>query len=63
VPLRNPQPGDLVWFDRNGIGFVKSVNPNGTITTIEGSTGGPNGREGVWEKTRTWDTIAGFASP
>jgi peptidoglycan hydrolase-like protein with peptidoglycan-binding domain len=65
----NPQPGDLVWFDWNGdgvtdhIGFVKSVNANGTITTIEGNTGGPNGREGVWEKTRTWDTIAGFASP
>jgi len=66
---QNPQPGDLVLFDWNHdgqpdhIGLVKSVNANGTITTIEGNTGGPNGREGVWEKTRTYDTILGFGNP
>ena len=65
----NPQPGDLVWFDWNHdgitdhVGFVKRVNPNGTLTTIEANTSGPGGREGVWEKTRTWDTITGFGTP
>ncbi len=65
----NPQPGDLVIFDWNHdgqgdhIGIVKSVNPNGTLTTIEGNTSGPNGREGVWEKTRTYDTVLGFGNP
>jgi peptidoglycan hydrolase-like protein with peptidoglycan-binding domain len=65
----NPQPGDLVLFDWNHdgiadhIGFVKSVNANGTLTTIEGNTTGPDGREGVWEKTRVWDTVLGFGNP
>jgi len=65
----NPQPGDLVLFDWNGdnvadhVGLVKSVNANGTITTIEGNTGGPGGQEGVWEKTRTWDFVMGFGNP
>lgn len=66
----NPQPGDLVLFDwdhdnvADHVGLVKSVNPNGTITTIEGNTGGgPSGAEGVWEKTRTWDFVIGFGNP
>jgi len=65
----NPQPGDLVIFDWNHdgvgdhIGIVKSVNPNGTIDTIEGNTSGPNGKEGVFNKTRTYDTILGFGNP
>jgi peptidoglycan hydrolase-like protein with peptidoglycan-binding domain len=65
----NPQPGDLVLFDwdhdglADHVGLVKSVNANGTLTTIEGNTSGPNGREGVWEKTRTWDTVLGFGNP
>ena len=65
----DPQPGDLVLFDWDGdnvadhIGLVKSVNGNGTITTIEGNTGGPGGAEGVWEKTRGWDFIMGFGNP
>jgi peptidoglycan hydrolase-like protein with peptidoglycan-binding domain len=64
----DPQPGDLVLFDWDGdnvadhVGLVKSVNGNGTITTIEGNTGGPGG-EGVWEKTRGWDFIMGFGNP
>jgi peptidoglycan hydrolase-like protein with peptidoglycan-binding domain len=65
----NPQPGDLVIFDWNHdgvgdhIGIVKSVNPNGTINTIEGNTSGPNGREGVFNKVRSMDTILGFGNP
>ncbi|MFO0594663.1 MAG: peptidoglycan-binding protein [Myxococcaceae bacterium] len=64
----NPEPGDLVLFDwdldgtADHVGLVKSVNGNGTITTIEGNTGGPGG-EGVWEKTRGWDFIMGFGNP
>jgi peptidoglycan hydrolase-like protein with peptidoglycan-binding domain len=67
----NPQPGDLVFFDWNGnrsadhVGIVKSVNRNGTLTTIEGNTGTgrAGGREGVHERTRTMDTVLGFANP
>lgn len=65
----DPQPGDLILFDwdhdnvADHVGLVKSVNGNGTITTIEGNTGGPNGAEGVWEKTRTWDFVMGFGNP
>jgi len=65
----NPEPGDLVLFDWNHdgaadhVGLVKAVNGNGTITTIEGNTGGgPFGQEGVREKTRTWDFIMGFGN-
>lgn len=65
----DPQPGDLVLFDwdhdnvADHVGLVKSVNGNGTLTTIEGNTGGPGGQEGVWEKTRTWDFVMGFGNP
>src|SRR5581483_7580593 len=67
----NPQPGDLVFFDWDGdrvpdhIGIVKQVNPNGTLTTIEGNTGtgAAGGREGVHVRTRTMDTVLGFANP
>jgi Putative peptidoglycan binding domain/CHAP domain len=64
----NPQPGDIVLFDwdhdnvADHVGLVKSVNANGTLTTIEGNTGGPGG-EGVWEKTRGWDFVMGFGNP
>ena len=67
--LSNPQPGDVVWFDwdRDGVtdhvGLVKSINADGSIHTIEGNTGGPGGREGVWEADRGYDVIAGFGSP
>ena len=65
----NPQPGDIVLFDwdRDGladhVGLVKSVNANGTLTTLEGNTEGPGGREGVWECTRAWDHVMGFGDP
>jgi hypothetical protein len=66
---QNPQPGDLVLFDWDGdrkadhIGIVKSVNADGTITTIEGNTSERGQHEGVWEKTRTLDSILGFGNP
>jgi peptidoglycan hydrolase-like protein with peptidoglycan-binding domain len=66
----DPKPGDLVLFDWDGdrsadhIGIVKSVNANGTITTIEGNThpdGG--GQEGVWQRTRSLNDVLGFGTP
>jgi peptidoglycan hydrolase-like protein with peptidoglycan-binding domain len=68
---QNPLPGDLVFFDWDGdrvpdhVGIVKAVNPNGTLTTIEGNTntGVRGSREGVHERTRAMDTVLGFANP
>jgi peptidoglycan hydrolase-like protein with peptidoglycan-binding domain len=66
----HPQPGDLVLFDWNGdrvadhIGIVEKVNPNGTVTTIEGNTEDPQtGRQGVWRRERSLETILGFGNP
>lgn len=55
------QPGDLfaLWFPKLGrwahIGFVTSVNPDGSIQTIEGNTNADGSREGwlVARKRRT----------
>lgn len=65
---KNPQPGDLVFFDwghdgnPDHVGLVKRVNSDGSITTIEGNTGHPQtGKEGVWQKTRYRMQILGFA--
>jgi hypothetical protein len=33
-----PQPGDLMLFGTRHVGIVESVNPDGTITTIEGNS-------------------------
>ncbi len=59
----NPEPGDLVFFDWDGdgspdhVGIVKSVNGDGTITTIEGNTTNPKNQEqeGVFERSRKYD--------
>jgi peptidoglycan hydrolase-like protein with peptidoglycan-binding domain len=65
----DPRPGDLVLFDwdqdrrADQIGLVKSVNADGTFTTIERCTGGRQGRPGVWEKIRTLEFILGFGNP
>ncbi|MBI5104846.1 MAG: CHAP domain-containing protein, partial [Solirubrobacterales bacterium] len=32
-----PQPGDLIVWDEH-IGIVESVNPDGSMTTIEGNS-------------------------
>lgn len=64
---QNPEPGDLVFFDWDGdrtpdhVGIVKSVNGDGTITTIEGNTANPrnDNQEGVFQKTRDYDPRRG----
>ena len=67
--MSDPQPGDVVWFDWDGdgvtdhVGLVKSINSDGSIHTIEGNTGGPNGQEGVWECDRPLSLINGFGRP
>lgn len=65
----NPQPGDVVFFKWKTssrichVGIVKSVNGDGTITTIEGNTK-VNGQGGVYEKVRPMDSeIAGYGRP
>jgi surface antigen len=62
-----PKPGAIVFFDWNGnktindidhVGLVTNINPNGTITTIEG-----NINNTVVTKTRTPDKITGYGYP
>lgn len=67
-----PRRGAIVYFDfpNDGkqrvshVGIVESVNPSGSIVTIEGNTGssgGDNG-DGVYRKTRTSSWV-GFGYP
>ena len=52
--FKGAQPGDLVYFDFPGdavhrishVGFVESVNPDGTVNTIEGNTNAAGSRTG-----------------
>ncbi|MBG0822782.1 CHAP domain-containing protein [Planomonospora sp. ID91781] len=64
---RKPQAGDLVFFDWAGsrsisaidhIGLVTGVNPDGSVSTVEG-----NISDKVVTRTRTMDTIVGFGHP
>ena len=67
----NPQPGDLVFFkfgtgvrETNHIGFVESVNTNGSINTIEGNTSDANQSNGGMVMRRVRSTnIVGYARP
>ncbi|MFL5320098.1 MAG: peptidoglycan-binding protein [Myxococcaceae bacterium] len=66
----NPQPGDIVIFDFNHdgradhTGFVERVNPDGSLTTLEGNTSNPNGPgQGVFRKHRTTGTVLGYGTP
>ena len=36
--VSQPQPGDLILFGTRHVGIVESVDPNGTIHTIEGNS-------------------------
>lgn len=66
---KNPEAGDIVFFDWDGdgtpdhVGIVKQVHGDRTISTIEGNTyrqgGGP---EGVWERRRDRTNILGFGA-
>lgn len=65
-----PVPGDMVVFDWDGdglgdhIGLVESVDPKGTVRTIEGNTPHPTTRkEGVWRKERSKSVILGYGRP
>jgi hypothetical protein len=64
---RKPQAGDLVFFDWAGsrnisaidhVGLVTGVNPDGTVSTVEG-----NISDKVVTRNRTMDTIVGFGHP
>ena len=35
--VTQPQPGDLILFGTEHVGIVQSVNPDGTLTTVEGN--------------------------
>lgn len=70
-----PKEGDIIVFERGKtgddtghVGIVKSVNENGTITTIEGNIQVKNGVGGVGEKTYDLNNlegkrVLGFANP
>ena len=66
-----PKAGDLILFDMvgngkaNHIGIVESVDPDGTINTIEGNNVNSSGAEGVYRSQYLPDTqaILGFGSP
>lgn len=70
-----PRPGALVFYDfpNDGVdrishvGLVESVNPDGSIVTIEGNTssgtaGSQRDGEGVWRRTRRGG-IVGYGYP
>ncbi len=67
---KNPQPGDLVFFDWDGdgspdhVGIVQKANGDGSIETIEGNTHKPGSstQEGVYEKHREKDTVLGYGA-
>ncbi|GAT71010.1 CHAP domain containing protein [Planomonospora sphaerica] len=64
---RTPRVGDLVFFDWGGsksisaidhVGLVTGVNPDGSVTTVEG-----NISDKVVTRTRTMGDIVGFGHP
>ncbi|MFC4057046.1 CHAP domain-containing protein [Planomonospora corallina] len=64
---RTPRVGDLVFFDWAGsrsiaaidhVGLVTGVNPDGSVTTVEG-----NISDKVVTRTRTMQNIVGFGHP
>lgn len=70
----NPQPGDVVFFDwypgtsNSGawhVGFVESVNADGTVTCIEGNTSYSNQDNGgvVMRRKRSKSLIMGYGRP
>jgi cell wall-associated NlpC family hydrolase len=48
-----PQPGDLILFGTRHVGIVESVNPDGSLTTVEGNASDAVSREHhmPWEAT------------
>lgn len=73
---RTPRPGSLVFYDWPGdgvdrishVGLVEAVNPDGTITTIEGNTtSGVAGNQrmggGVWRRRRSTSAVVVYGHP
>jgi hypothetical protein len=73
---RTPRVGSLVLFDWPGdgvdrishVGLVEAVNPNGTLTTIEGNTtSGAAGDQrmggGVWRRNRSTSAVIVYGHP
>ena len=64
----NPQPGDIVYYNFNGIAgpehveIVTEVRTN-TIVSVGGNTGGGNGKVGVREISKTSGYIYGYERP
>jgi hypothetical protein len=50
-----PAPGELILFGTEHVGIVKSVNPDGSLTTVEG-----NASNGVREETRWPSEATGY---
>ena len=50
-----PQPGDLILFGTEHVGIVESVNPDGTLTTVEGNTS-----NGVYERHHLPSEATGY---
>lgn len=69
------EPGDIAYFDFpdslhriQHVGFVETVNPDGTYSCIEGNTSAGSGGSqdnggGVFRRVRTRSLIAGFGRP
>lgn len=72
---RQPRPGDLVFYNWpdsinrvQHVGIVEAVNPDGTITTIEGNTtsgqaGDQSHGGGVWRRRRSQSAVVGYGHP
>jgi surface antigen len=73
---RTPQVGSLVFYDWPGdgvdriqhVGIVEAVNPDGTITTIEGNTtsgvaGDQSHGGGVWRRKRSTGSVVVYGHP
>ena len=52
---QTPAPGELILFGTEHVGIVKSVNPDGTLTTVEG-----NASNGVREETHWPSEATGY---
>jgi hypothetical protein len=52
---QTPAPGELILFGTEHVGIVKSVNPDGSLTTVEG-----NASDGVREETRRPSEATGY---
>jgi CHAP domain len=52
---QTPAPGELILFGTEHVGIVKSVNADGSLTTVEG-----NASNGVREETRSPSEATGY---